>query len=133
MNPTAAFKAILDNADRVSSFALLLMMLAGLGYITYALVTGKIPSPGDYKRLNKDHNELKTGCKETEVTLRAVTVELADSRVLHAQAVVRIEFLEAESRRKDGELADLRSRFASLETEVNVLRRAQYQPEGGRS
>lgn len=131
---TDAFKAIVENGDRVSSFTLLLLMVAALGYVAYALASGKIPSPGDYKRLTASTARLQESCDKTEETLRDVTAELADSRVLHAGAVVRIEFLEAENRRKDSEISGVSARCARLEAELDVLRRNQWQKspqEGG--
>lgn len=128
-----AFKFLLDNADRISSFVLLIILVAALGYVSYALAVGKIPSPGDYKRQGEDLKEVKATCSKTEATLDETREELSEARVLHKGSEVRIEFLERALRDRDNELTDLRAKFVRIETELDVLRRDSYRRNLGTS
>lgn len=124
-----ALKYLVENGERVSAYVLLLLMVAALGYICYAFAFGKLPTPGDYKRLQKAHDALNLLCDESDKVLDVARQELADARVLHAAAVVRIEFLESETRRRESELSEFRARIARLEAELDVRRSNEWRKQ----
>ena len=105
---------VLDNADRVSSYALLLLLVALLAYVAYGFMMGKFPTVGALKKL-------EATLKVTNDTLDSTRKELVDARILHAAAVVRIEYLERDTLRKDAEISALRERVARLETELSMI------------
>jgi hypothetical protein len=113
------FRSIVDNGDRVSSFVLLLLLVAGLGYVAWGFATGKISSPGETKRLA---SRLIT----TEEALGAVTGSLSESKALHAAALVRIEFLERDVERRDRDILGIQARCSKVEAELEVLRRDRW-------
>lgn len=119
-------KSIIANGDRVSSYVLLLLLVVGLTYVVYALAYGRLPTPGEHKRLQKLFDALQTRCDAADATLQTARDELADARILHASSLVRIEFLEAETKRKDLDLVELRARLARLETELDLRRAAEW-------
>ena len=118
-----AFESVVTNADRVTSYTILLILVAALGYILFMIGTGRIPSPGDYKRLDKSCTDLKTENIKLDEMLQKITAELADSRIKMAAATVRIEFLERDIVQRDKEVAGVSARCARLEAELEVLRR----------
>lgn len=122
-----ALKYLVENGEKVSAYVILLLLVVALGYVVFALAYGKVPTPGDHKRLQRELDGMKVICTETDKTLDVARQELADARVLHAAATVRIEFLEAENRRKDSELSELRARMARLEAELDVRRSNEWQ------
>ena len=115
------FEYIAQNGERTGIVTILLFIVLGLGYVVYALSTGRVPTPTDYKRLKEANTKLESDCLRTEDTLSRVSDELADSRVLHGAAAVRIEFLELENRRKEGEVSELRARVARLEAQIEGM------------
>lgn len=110
------FELVLDNADRITSYVILLCIVIVLGSVLYGFVSGKLASPGDYKRLD-------TECKEATTALKKVTDELSEARQLHAGALVRIEYLEKDNQRLERDLAGINLRCGKLEAEVEILRR----------
>lgn len=114
-------RTILDNSDRIGSYVILLCLVIGLGYVVYALAFGKIPSPGDYKRVEKANETLTTKLDDATETLDEVRSQLADARVLQSKAEVKIEYLERDLRLKETEINELRARIVRLETQVEVL------------
>lgn len=122
MNPTGIFKAVVENADRITSFVLLICITLVLGYVTYGLLTGKFASLSDYKRITEEHKKLTDSHKETHSILSEAKDELAEARAVYGAAMVRIEFLERDLRIKDAELTALRSRVTVLEAELTSYR-----------
>lgn len=115
----ALIDTVFRNAGDITATVLLVFICLGLGYVAYAFAFGKIPTPGEHKRLI-------TRCDETDVTLRAVTDELADARVLSAEAKVRIEFMAQELANLKRENESLRSSVSRLETELDVRRANEW-------
>jgi uncharacterized protein HemX len=126
MNPKAIVEAVLDNADKVSTVVLLILIAIVLGYVAYGFATGKIQSPGDRKRIEKRLVDLEATCEKTEETLDKTRIELSDAKILYAGASARMEFQEAEIRRLREEIATERSHRTRIEAELDVLRREQW-------
>ena len=118
MNIKTLVELVLDNADRVSAFVLLILLVVILGYAAYGLLVGKFPTIGGQKKL-------EATLKLTNDTLDTTRKELIEARILHAASVVRIEYLERDLLRKDAEIVALRERIARLETELSVLQRTR--------
>lgn len=111
----SALRYIVENGDRIGSYVLLLIMVGVLGYVVYALATGKVPSPGDYKRLSARVTECEIDTKRLTDALYKANQELADARVLYAGAAKSIEYLERDVRDRDSDIVDLTRRLARLE------------------
>ncbi len=123
-----SFEFIFTNGENLTLKVLLLLIIAALIAVIVAFIKGTIPTPGTYKRLEKAD-------EQKAAALELAKSALADSRVLHAGSVVRLEFLEREISAKNTEINDCRAKVTRLETELEVLRREyiwkQPNPNGG--
>lgn len=124
MDITKLFGAVLDNSDRITSFAILIFLVFALTYVVHAFATGKLATPSDHKRLLEEHKSLISKMDESTRVIDTARNELTEARILHSQAVVRIEFLERDLRVKDQTINDLTLRIAKLELESDVRRSA---------
>jgi hypothetical protein len=124
-------ESLLQNSDRVTSYVLLLAMVGLLGYVVYALAFGKIPTPGDHKRLQRDRDEHKARADSQAEMIEVVRKELVDARILHSASLVRIEFLERDVRLLTDEKGELRSRIARLESELDGRKALEWRQSSG--
>lgn len=118
MDPFTLLKFLVENANGVSVVGLSLIFAA---IFAFGIVTERIHIGPEFKRLAKRAEALDN-------LVSRQTEELTASRIAHAESRIRLEFLEAENARKDGEIEDLKRGLESVQAELDRIRQTWSPP-----